>query len=327
MNKNKIAVIVLTWNDWKNTIQALDSILINKNNNFDIILVDNNSNFFHINKIIEWIKNKIKNTYSGFEIKFIKKNFVKKNNINKTIYIIRNKKNLGLTAGLNIGYNFAINNLYTYISRIDCDVVVEKKFFSKLLNTVKKDNTIAASPKILHGSKKDTIWWSGFKMTTNYLKFRQTMNLKKKRIENSDSYNGIRPTDAIAGACSFYKTSGLKKYGTGDEDFFFGPEDIELSWRLKKHGNLLVNQDAIAYHKIARSSAVSGTRIRTLNECFGFLMLIKKIGTLSDKLVGYTFSILKSFYLIIRSYNKERQLITLGYLQGLYYFFFLKKIK
>ena len=56
MNKNKIAVIVLTWNDWKNTIQALDSILINKNNNFDIILVDNNSNFFHINKIIEWIK-------------------------------------------------------------------------------------------------------------------------------------------------------------------------------------------------------------------------------------------------------------------------------
>jgi len=327
MNKNKIAVIVLTWNDWKNTIQALDSILINKNNNFDIILVDNNSNFLHINKIIEWIKNKIKNKYSGFEIKFIKKNFVKKNNINKTIYIIRNKKNLGLTAGLNIGYNFAINNLYTYISRIDCDVVVEKKFFSKLLNTVKKDNTIAASPKILHGSKKDTIWWSGFKMTTNYLKFRQTMNLKKKRIENSDSYNGIRPTDAIAGACSFYKTSGLKKYGTGDEDFFFGPEDIELSWRLKKHGNLLVNQDAIAYHKIARSSAVSGTRIRTLNECFGFLMLIKKIGTLSDKLVGYTFSILKSFYLIIRSYNKERQLITLGYLQGLYYFFFLKKKK
>jgi hypothetical protein len=114
---------------------------------------------------------------------------------------------------------------------------------------------------------------------------------------------------------------------TGDEDFFFGPEDIELSWRLKKHGNLLVNQDAIAYHKIARSSAVSGTRIRTLNECFGFLMLIKKIGTLSDKLVGYTFFILKSFYLIIRSYNKERQLITLGYLQGIYYFFFLKKIK
>jgi GT2 family glycosyltransferase len=325
MNKNKIAVVVLTWNDWKNTIKALDSILINRNNNFDIILVDNNSNFFHINKIIEWIKNIIKNTYSNVEFKFIKKNFVNKNNINKTIYIIRNKKNLGLTAGLNVGYNFAINNLYTYISRIDCDVIIEKKFFSKLLNTIKKENTIAVSPKILHGSKKNTIWWSGFEMTSNYLKFRQTMNLKKRRILNSDFYKGTKRTDAIAGACSFYKTVALKKYGTGDEDFFFGPEDIELSWRLKKHGILLVNQDALAYHKIARSSAVSGTRIRTFNECLGFLMLIKKIGTLSDKLVGYTFFILKSFYLIIRSYNKERQLIMLGYLQGLYYFFFLKK--
>lgn len=327
MNKNKIAVVVLTWNDWKNTIKTLDSILINRNNNYDIILVDNNSNFFHINKIIEWIKNIIKNTYSDVEFKFIKKNFVNRNNINKTIYIIRNKKNLGLTAGLNAGYNFAINNLYTYISRIDCDVIIEKKFFSKLLNTIKKENTIAVSPKILHGSKKNTIWWSGFKITSNYLKFRQTMNLKKKRIINSDSYKGTKQTDAIAGACSFYKTIALKKYGTGDEDFFFGPEDIELSWRLKKHGILLVNQDALAYHKIARSSVVSGTRIRTLNECLGFLILIKKIGTLSDKLVGYTFSILKSFYLIIRSYNKERQLITLGYLQGLYYFFFFKKKK
>jgi hypothetical protein len=75
MNKNKIAVIVLTWNDWKNTIQALDSILLNKDNNFDIILIDNNSNFFHINKIIEWLKFKIKNKYSDIYIKFIKKKF------------------------------------------------------------------------------------------------------------------------------------------------------------------------------------------------------------------------------------------------------------
>ena len=154
MNKNKIAVIVLTWNDWKNTIQALDSILLNKNNNFDIVLVDNNSDFFHINKIIEWLKFKIKNKYSHIKIKFIKKNFVNKNNLKKTIYIIRNNKNLGLTAGLNVGYNFAINNLYTYISRIDCDVIIEQKFFSKLLNTIKKENTIAVSPKILHGLKK-----------------------------------------------------------------------------------------------------------------------------------------------------------------------------
>jgi GT2 family glycosyltransferase len=158
MNKNKIAVIVLTWNDWKNTIQTLNSILLNKNKNFDIILVDNNSNIFHINKIIEWLKNKIKNKYSDIEIKFIKKSYLNKNHTQKKIYVIRNKKNLGLTAGLNIGYNFAINNLYTYTSRIDCDVIIENKFFSKLLNTIKKDDTIAVSPKILHGFKKNTIW-------------------------------------------------------------------------------------------------------------------------------------------------------------------------
>ena len=49
MNK-KLAVIVLTWNDWKNTIECLESIFNNSFENFDIILVDNNSDLIHIEK-------------------------------------------------------------------------------------------------------------------------------------------------------------------------------------------------------------------------------------------------------------------------------------
>jgi GT2 family glycosyltransferase len=325
MNKNKIAVVVLTWNDWFNTTQTINSILLNKKINFDLIIIDNNSCFFHITKIVEWIQNKIRVNFSDIKIKFVKKNFNVKNNSAKTIYIIKNNKNLGLTAGINIGYDFAIRNFYSYIARIDCDVIIENKFFSKMLKTLKKENTAAASPKILHGFKKNTIWWSGFHMTSTYLKFHQTMNLGKKRIENSKFYKGTILTDAIAGACSVYKTSSLKKSGTGDEEFFFGPEDIELSLRLKNYGNLLVNQDAIAYHKIARSSIVSGARKRSFNECLGFLLLIKKIGTINDKIIGYCYFIFRFFFLVITSNNKKKQQRTLGYLEALL-FFFTKKI-
>ena len=46
--------------------------------------------------------------------------------------------------------------------------------------------------------------------------------------------NNTVETDVISGCCSQYIKQILKKSGLGDEDFFYGPEDIELSYRLKK---------------------------------------------------------------------------------------------
>ena len=58
MNK-KIAVVTLTWNDWKNTIECLESIFNSSYNYFDVILVDNNSEKHHMDKIFLWADNKI----------------------------------------------------------------------------------------------------------------------------------------------------------------------------------------------------------------------------------------------------------------------------
>ena len=111
-----------------------------------------------------------------------------------------------------------------------------------LLNFLPKqlqDNQIvAASPKIKHAYLRNTIWWAGLNIDWSYLKFQKTMNLKKKRIQDHNSFEGVKETDAICGCCSFYKKSALKTSGLGDEEFFLGPEDIELSFRLKKVGKI-----------------------------------------------------------------------------------------
>ena len=58
MSKN-LAITVLTWNDWKNTVNCLESIFQNKYDNFDVILVNNNSDKEHIDKIYEWSNNNV----------------------------------------------------------------------------------------------------------------------------------------------------------------------------------------------------------------------------------------------------------------------------
>ena len=59
MSKN-LAITVLTWNDWENTTKCLESIFQSSFENFDVILVDNNSDEIHLKKIHEWANNKIK---------------------------------------------------------------------------------------------------------------------------------------------------------------------------------------------------------------------------------------------------------------------------
>jgi len=334
MNK-KLAIVVLTWDDWKNTIECLESIFNNSFKSFDVILVDNNSNAVHLEKIYEWSKNNIKvedkefnfDSSKKIEIIKVKNDFQIQDICKKKIYLIQNEKNLGLTAGLNVGYKFVINQRYDYLARIDCDFIISKNYLENMVNLFQNDSSIAAaSPKIKHAYLRDTVWWYHFKMDWFYLKFQRTMNLQKKKISDNLKLSGIIETDAICGCCSFYRIEKLKLSGLGDEEFFLGPEDIELSFRLKKFGKLISNLDCYTFHKIARSSVVSGKFKRSYTDALGFLLLIKKIGTFSDKLFGYFYFILRIPYFLILLILKKREKDRFyGYFLGCKDFFFKRK--
>ena len=318
MNKD-IAITLLTWNDWKNTVECLESIFQSDYQNFDVVLVNNGSEKFHIDKIIEWSKNKIKvsdeefifNPNKDINIHNVTNEKKKISEKYKNIYLINLKENIGLAAGVNIGLRFAIENNYDVAARIDCDFIITKNYLSKMISMFNNNKEIiASSPKIKHAFYRHTVWWCGFKHTWSYLKFQRTMNLKKKRIIDNENLKGLIDTDAVTGSCSMYKTSSLKISGLEDEEFFFGPDDAEFSYRLKKFGKLIVNLDAITFHKIAKSIEVSGWYFRAYNETKGFLMLIEKTGTLSDKIFGYLYHILRIPYffllLILKKRSKER---------------------
>ena len=184
---------------------------------------------------------------------------------------------------------------------------------------------VAASPKIKHAFLRNTIWWAGLKINWSYLKFQRTMNLKKKRIKDSALLQGLIETDAVCGCCSFYKINALKLSGLGDEDFFLGPEDIELSFRLKKLGKILVNLNTYTLHKIARSSEISGKFQRSYTDAIGFLLLIKKIGSFTDKLFGYSYFIIRIpiYYILKIFFNRNKDQVH-GYIQGCKDFFLNK---
>ena len=321
------AIVILNWNDWKNTIDCLESIYQNEGN-FDVFLVDNGSELKNILNVSSWYKGKLISDRKFIKPKFknfgeliymdFKNNIFNKKKNMRNLYLFRNKKNLGLTAGLNKAYSFLIRNNYEYILRIDNDFVITRNYFKRISHTIKLNGVASASPKIMHAYIKKNVWFKGFKMTWSFLKFQRTMTLKKKRYFDNQYLNKIVSTDAICGCCSIYKTNILKKSGLGDEDFFYGPEDIELSHRLKKYGRLVCDQKIKTFHKIARSAHIAKKFERTFQSTHGFLILIKKIGTFSDKLFGYTFFILRGFLYFLIEKNNEKKI---GYKKALIKFF------
>jgi len=330
MKKSSVAIMVLTWNDWKNTVACLESVFKTNYSKFDVILIDNNSNKENVNKIFSWCKSK------NIFINLIKNHKINHKNVGrKNFYLIKinesaNERfaiNLGGTAAYNKGFKYALSNNYEFIIKIDCDLIITPNFIEGMVNTLRLNNDYAAvSPKVFYWIKKKTkiIWWKGFSLTKNYIRFQRTG--RDRKMIDSYKFKGVILTDAICGACVMFRSTILKIIGFPDEDFFFGPEDIEISQRIRKYGKFLaVNLDYHVYHKVSQSIYVSGIKSRVYFETLGWLFLIKKLGNFIDKFLGYSFFILRSALHLLRIFYKHDKDRHIGFVLGVKDFF-LKKI-
>ena len=300
----KLAIVVLFWNDSINTIECIKSILNEKKIKFTLILLDNNSKNKYSDQILKWLKLK-KIKFKKVSSKFlISKNNKDNKNAIKVFYI-KNNLNLGCGLGHNQGYKFAIKNNFSYIARIDNDMVVPQNLISNLIKRLEDDKSITAlSPKVMFANNPKIIWYGGSKIGNNLKLQRECSNHICKKPD-SKNYSGLINTDAIVGCASIMRTSSLKKAGLSDPDFFYGEEDIELSQRLKKNGgNLIIDLDNKIYHKV--SSGVGSNWAKNIYYNYKYrLVLIKKIGTLGDKFFGYGVFILKLLMMFILSFKKK----------------------
>ena len=134
-----------------------------------IVLVDNNSNDTFVKKINSFLKKNKTNVIKINKNETISQNIKSK----KYIFYLKNKINFGCGLGHNPGYNFCINNNFTYIARIDNDMVLPPYLMFNLVKRLEKNkNLIALSPKVMFENDPKRIWFGGAKIGKN-LKFQK----------------------------------------------------------------------------------------------------------------------------------------------------------
>ena len=317
--KKTLAIIVLTWNDFFNTTKCIKSIYPQLDHTTKLILVDNDSDEKIYNKTINWIKKRYKNDYLHLKKKS------KFSQYKKKIIILRNNKNLGCGFGHNSGYEFAIRNNFEFVARVDNDMLVPRKFFIKILKNFNNKIIQGVSPKILYTHNPKRIWWMGAKIG-NSLKTQTHMRDYPYGLKDNKKYSGVINTDAIAGCASIMRTSRLKKVGLSDKDFFYGPEDIEFSRRIyDKPGSLIVDRNIKIYHAVTQSFKPQHSFRRQYFEHKYRLLLINKIGTYSDKIIGYSISIIKFFLYCVFSFKQKQRKKIRPVLKSLIDFFIFKR--
>lgn len=295
-----LAVVVLFWNDSEKTIKCLHSLINQKKTNFDIVLVDNNSDKKFSNKILKWIKKKKINL-----IRVKKNKIFEKKKSDKIIFYIKNKINYGCGLGHNYGFKFCLKNNYQYIARIDNDMIAPQFLIKNLLDRMSNNLQIGGvSPKVMFEDNPKQIWFGGTKVGNN-LKFQKECSNHLCKIKDSKNIRGLIKTDAIVGCASLLRSKFLRKIRLSDPDFFYGEEDIELSHRLKKIGcKLFVDLDQKIYHSISHTVGANWAKTIYYNYKYR-LVLIKKIGSKADKFFGYSTFLLKFILMLILSFKKK----------------------
>ncbi len=225
-NPPKIFVIVLQYNNSRDTVGCLESVKELDYPELYTVVVDNASTIEHVNNI---------------------RFFVENQDEKDRIILIENKKNTGYAGGNNTGIRFALKNRADYVLILNPDVRVRNDLVNRMLDIEKLSPNVGIigagideGGRVINCGK---IEW-----------FKPELQHSKQEVGNllnKDCY--------IPGNTMLIKKEVIKKIGALDEKYFLYFEDADFCQRAKAVGfNLATVQDALATHTVSSSTSSLG---------------------------------------------------------------------
>jgi len=196
INNSKVAVIIVNWKKYTITSKCIESVFKCNYSNYEIILVDNESD--------------------DSKLSTLKR---------KNITTISNSKNEGFSKANNQGIDYAIKNNFDYVLMLNNDTIVKSNLIDVLVRTAQAKKISAIQPLILnHNGQK--IWNGGGKINYFFGTF----------FSSNKASNSYKIIDWFTGCCCLFETKLFVEIGKLDERFFAYYEDVDLSLRIRKNG-------------------------------------------------------------------------------------------
>ena len=232
-----VAIIILNWNNWQDTIACLKSLAGIDYPNYQIFLVDNGS--------------------TDDSVAQIRQRF-------GTIQLFETGENLGFSQGVNFGIGQAKTS--DLILLLNNDTIVTPDFLTELVRKITSGDTIGlVGSKIYYHEGSGAmprpgqfpgkrIWSAGGgieKLT------RRTFHFGEKKIDRGQ-FDQPREVDFLSGCCLLIKREVIDKIGLLDSDYFMYYEDVDFCLRAKEHGYKIVYApNSVIWHKVRQPATRS----------------------------------------------------------------------
>ncbi len=278
----KIAIIILNWNSWKNTLECLESIYQIDYPKYEIILVDNGSKDASIQKIESFAKGEIRIesnffTYdsSNKPLKIVKPPIKVSSGFNKELVLVENPVNYGFATGVNVAIHLAQKQLADYMLLLNNDIVVDRGFLFELVAQAEK------MPKF--GIGGPTIYYYGQPTTVDFAGENLTL-WRVKGKENCEKLTYPKEVDKVEGSCMLIKRDVLEKVGLLYSKYWAYWEETDLCFRAKKAGFKIVYiPNSKVWHKVASSIGGENNQKRQYYLNRNRLLFAKRNLTLGDQ--------------------------------------------
>lgn len=328
----KVYIIILNWNGWRDTIECLGSVYINSYNNYQVVVVDNNSTNDSINKIKAWANNinvdiiaenstYFKNMKSSKPIPLIEYNYkeaVSGGNISKEIELCRNLinnikyplviiqagRNLGFSDGNNIGIKYALAKKdLDYVWVLNNDTVIDKDALFEMVKLAESNKKIGMvgskllfyySPNMIQEIYGEVNWKDNGK----------GIGSGEKDIGQWDK--NIEVKGRIMGASMLVKKNTICDIGLLDDKYFMEYEDTDWCMRTIQAGwKIFYCYKSKIWHK--EGGTITGdSRIRRR-----FLFKSINLDTTSRFVILRYYGTRNSIYLVNKYYKEKLMLFLL----------------
>ncbi len=228
MSNKLVSINILTYSGLDLIEQCLNSVLEQTYPNIEVLVVDNGSE----DKTLEKIQI-TKSKFRRFPIK-----------------IIENKKNLGFSAGHNIGIRESKGE---YVLCLNQDVVLDKDFIKYAVEAIEKDNKIGAVQGKLYKISNLKSQISKILDVTGLIIFKNRRVVARGQGEEDRGQYKAGEIFGADGAAPLYCRSALEDIKLNgeyfDENFFMYKEDVDLAWRMRLYGwKAIYEPRAFGYH-------------------------------------------------------------------------------
>jgi hypothetical protein len=221
-----VSIVVLNWNGEQVIRSSLGSIRKLDYPNVEVIVVDNGSTDASLNII--------SNEFPDFRL-------------------LKNSKNLGFSAGMNIGIQESRGDLILLYNN---DAIVHPASLSKMVETILSKNKIGiVGGLILYNEPNDVIWSRGGKLdlVTGTI---WSDGLGQKMFAKSPlQENPVADIDYLSGCVLLIRKEVIQKIGLLDDAYLIGGQDLDWCLRSRRAGfECVLNPSAIIWHIGSHSS-------------------------------------------------------------------------